>query len=145
MGFIHPQHGKIAIETRGDHSFIIHAGYGFSVGTAKIKDLSPGTVFVATDPRAPNPAPGEEKEKLVWRLDGLFEDRAEAKDEQFSTVAVFPLDRVVEVPGTEDFDEEAPLARVWNGVEGARVHPEFAYEDLEDLISALVEVRDRKK
>lgn len=142
MGFVHPNHGRIAIETRGNHSFIIHAGYGFSVGTEEIGHLKPGTIFVATDPREPNPEEGE-KEKRVWRLKALYEDKAEATDEQFSTVAVFPLKRQVEVPGTEEFDESEPLAKVWNGVKGGRPHPEFKREDLDDLINALVEVKDK--
>ncbi len=142
MGFIHPDHGRISIETRGDHSFIIHAGYGFTIGTEEVGKLAPGTVFVATDPREPNPEAGE-KEKLTWRLRGLFEDHVEAAEEQFSTVAVFPLNRRVEVPGTQGFDEDAPLAKVWNGIEGGHPHPEFAREDMDDLIAALVEVRDK--
>jgi hypothetical protein len=142
MGFIHPTHGRISIETRGDYGFIIHAGYGYKPGTATIGDLKPGATFVSTDPRESNPEEGE-KEKLSWKVRAVYEDRVEAAEEQFSTIAVFPLNRKVEVPGTEDFDESEPLARSWNGVEGAHPHPEFKREDLDDLIDALVEVRDK--
>jgi hypothetical protein len=135
MGHVHEQHGKIAIETRGDTGFIIHAGYGFQPGRKPIGELKPGATFIAS-------RSSSDEEPRAWKLRGLFESHAEATCQQTSATAHFKLTDRVEVPGTEEFVDDAALAKAWNG-EDARGHPEFLREDLDDLIAALVEVRDR--
>lgn len=74
MGFIHEQHGRVAIETRRE-SFIVHMGYGY-------------------DPS-----------------------------------------------GNERDDSLGAFGRHWREMP----HPEFLHEDLDDLITALTEIRDRRR
>lgn len=136
MGQLHKPHGRITVETRRDFGFIIHANYGVRIGRRPVGELKPGSLFHATDP--------ETGEAYVFRLVSLFEDRAEARTDQFSSLRTFPLEQEVEVPGTEEFDPDDPLGETWNGRadgDGGHPHPEFKREDLDDLIDALTEAR----
>lgn len=147
MGHINRQHGRIAIETKGGVGFIIHAGYGMRLERRQVGELKPGTIFFAPDPRRGDAAGGgppvdNPPEQFTWRVHAVYEDKVEATEEQFSTIADFRPGREVEVANTEVFDETLPLARSWNGSE-SNGHPEFLAEDIDDLIAALQEAKGK--
>lgn len=123
MGFIHESHGTISIETRRE-SFIIHAGYGYEPGLFPLRDFAVlGAEFVA--------------ESHHWIVTLIAEDRIEAREVTSGVVEAFDPGNVVERPGYEQH-AEGSFAALWR-----EPHPEFANEDLQDLIDALVEVADK--
>lgn len=121
MGHIYEDHGKIAVEGRRE-SFYVHAGYGYRQATRPVGDLHPGDEFDYRGGRC--------------KLYALFADHA------LVLVDAAEPDRVelTELVGIDDqeFDETEPLGRVWR----EHPHPEFAIEDLDDLIAALTEYRE---
>ncbi len=130
MGMIHDDHGKISIETRCE-SFIIHAGYGTVPGLYPLRDFAAlGEEFVARRE--------DTDEMRRWTVTLIAEDRIEGREAVSSVVQSFDPGIVVERPGFEN-DAEGSHAAWWREAG----HPEFANEDLDDLIAALVEVRDR--
>lgn len=123
MGGIRDDFGRICIETDRD-GFTIHASYGFVPKRVEIGTLRPGDEFFLDGRK--------------MKLSALYELSAEATDAQFSAVTTFDnLEKLVEVDD-QDFDETAPLARLWNEYP----HPVFAVEDLNDLIAALKDVKE---
>jgi hypothetical protein len=132
MGLIHDRQGKISIE-ENTSTFVVHAAYGWHDARVPVGDLRPGTEFRAALKDSPS-------DVRTWRLRQLTEDSAEAVDST-RTRQPFALDTVVEVVGRRAFDPNDDLGSVWQRIE----HPEFAYEDLDDLIRALVEYRKSKE
>lgn len=131
MGMTRKKFGRISIETRG-RSFYIHASYGYSFGRRLVGSLDFDTEFIHPDTRdlctivAKFPA-----QVSAYPIDGSR-----------SSGAAYSImnNTLVEVPGTEEFDNKNALA--WRWVE--MPHPEFLLEDVDDLIAALTELRDQK-
>jgi hypothetical protein len=128
MGGIRETFGRIATETRRT-SFYVHASYGFSVGRYPVGGLDFDTEFI--DPTTGKVCTITAKYRgdvAAYPVDGSC-----APGAAYS----IPNGTLVAVPGTEEFDGEDPLGRQWHDYP----HPEFAYEDLDDLIAALEELR----
>lgn len=133
MGVVHETHGKISVEEK-DKTFVVHAAYGWENAKVEIGALRPGTEFRAA-------LAGSPEDVRTWRLRQLTEDSAEAVEPSTRTRQTFTLDTIVEVVGRRAFDYNSTLGSMWQRIE----HPEFAYEDLDDLIRALAEYRKLKE
>lgn len=123
MGGIRDDFGRICIETDHD-GFTIHASYGYVPKRIAIGTLRPGDEFFFDGHK--------------MKLTALYELSAEATELQFFAVTTFDnLEILVEIDDQE-YDDTAPLARLWNEYP----HPIFAVEDLNDLIAALKDVKE---
>jgi hypothetical protein len=123
--------GLISVEDEGA-SFIIHANYGYRTGQRPLGELRPGDAFIARPPESTD-------DKRTYKLSALYEDGAEGRCEQTSAIHRFGLHTIVEIPDTEEIDPDHPLGEVWR--EG--VHPEFEWEDMDDLLAALQQAKAR--
>src|SRR3954453_16120299 len=124
MGGLREDFGRMSIETRRE-SFYVHAGYGYQPWRRKLGDLAL---------RAEVSLDGKR-----WRIFALTEDYVGIREQQFSTERELPPDTEVVVPGYEE-DAPGPHAAHWREFP----HPEFLYEDLDDLIAALEDLRDSR-
>jgi hypothetical protein len=123
MGHIHENHGLITIETHRE-SFTIHAGYGYRQVQGPVSDKRPGTVVLGLD-------------GCEWKVHAHYEDYVTLvqTDNDTTTCDVAP-DFVVLVDGEEEVDDTDPLGKLWRNYP----HPEFANEDIDNLIAALIVV-----
>lgn len=131
MGGIRRDFGRISIESRSQ-SFIIHANYGYETGKKAVGDLDFETDFIAALPERP-------EDRRIWRIRSKMADHVNAAETQFSSLCDFPNELLVEVPGFE-VPAEGGFAEIWR-----EWHPEFANEDLDDLIAALQELRENPR
>lgn len=133
MGHVYEDHGTISIEGRRE-SFVVHAGYGYTPGLYQLRDFATlGDEFVA---------PMREvacEPMRHWSVSLIAEDRIEARESVSSVVQSFDPGQVVERPGFEQ-RADGPHAEWWREAG----HPEFALEDLDDLIAALTDYRAAK-
>ena len=132
MGFIRRAVGRFTIETRSE-SFYIHADYGYRPGTRMLRDLPLDAEFFAEAPGTGRRGP--------WVVTVLT--REYVTGAPIGPKALFPVrfdpDTLVEVPDYQ-VESDHPLGRLWRD----HPHPEIEYADLDDLIAALVEVRDER-
>lgn len=131
MGQIRDNFGRIAVESRSE-SFYVHAAYGYSPKRVQINTLGLGDTFIAQREGT--------AEMRRWRVSLIAEDRVEGREEVSSVIESFLPGTVVVDPDGESFDADEPLAKLWNN----HPHPEFAVEDLDDLIAALVDYRESR-
>lgn len=123
MGMIHDDHGKILIETRHE-SFIIHASYGYKQAERPVGQQRPGD--------------NVRLDGYNWTIHALYADHACLHRLDVPNMSRDVLLNVF--VGIDDVDDAEGSHAAWWREAG---HPEFANEDLDDLIAALVEVRDR--
>ncbi len=124
MGMIHDDHGKISIETRRE-SFIIHAGYGYKQAERPVGQQRPGD--------------NVRLDGYNWTIHALYADHACLHRLDVPNMSRDVLLDVLVGIDAQDVDESDSIGSLWREYP----HPEFANEDLYDLIAALIDVRDK--
>lgn len=135
MGHIYEDHGRVCVEGRRE-GFIVHASYGLKPLECKLSDVKPGDHFRDVD--------RETVYQVFAQLAGKTSvepvGKPELRGDRPNDVVVVPTTGAPHYAPVDSMnDDDDPLGRLWRDFP----HPEFASDDLDDLILALADYRNK--
>lgn len=138
MGILLNEHGPFTIEERRE-SFYIHASYGLEPRTEQLDTIRVGRLFKKTIDGPPFQVVGQLMDcVLVKRADRVQPGEGDRFDRRLIVIPIEGEDRGYSPIDSQENDH--PLGRIWR----EHPHPEIELKDLDHLIAALQELKERQ-